>query len=269
MRIQTQVSLGLFFTLALTLLLTQAAWREPTRMAHAQRRQRAAAIEIGATLYEANCRTCHGSRGEGVGQLGPALAEKKFFTDRLTEVGWQDTLEAYIIATSSHGRLMATRPMYAGNATTAVMPPWLDRYGGPLRNDQIGNIAAFILNWGPTALGEVELVQLVVPKTNAADPQTISRGRRVFMDNCARCHRIPQAGQPEKAGPDLTHIAKTAAARRLDAEMSAEDYIRESFLIPNAYIVEGFEPDKIGHHCGGLLSVRQLDEVVAFLLTHN
>jgi mono/diheme cytochrome c family protein len=267
MRVQTQVGLGLLFTLGLALLLAQAAWREPARMAREQRRQRATAIEIGAALYEANCRSCHGSRGEGVGQLGPALADRKFFTARLAEVGWQDTLEAYIVAASSHGRLMATRPMYAGNATTAVMPPWRDRYGGPLRADQINNIAAFILNWAPTALGEAELVELVVPKTKAGDPQTISRGRKVFANNCARCHRIEQERPPEKAGPELTHIATTAASRR--AEMTAEDYIRESFLIPNAYVVAGFEPDKIGHHCGGLLSARQLDEVVAFLLTRN
>lgn len=269
MRIQTQVGLGLFFTLGLTVLLAQAAWREPARMEGEQRRQRAAAIETGATLYEVNCRTCHGSRGDGVGQLGPALADRKFFTERLAEVGWQDTLEAYIIATSSHGRLMATRPMYAGNGTTAVMPPWLDRYGGPLRADQINNITAFILNWASTALGEAELVALVVPKTKARDPQTISRGREVFINNCAQCHRIEQESQPEKAGPELTHIAKTAASRRADAETTAEAYIRESFLIPNAYVVAGFEPKKIGHHCGGLLSVRQLDEVVAFLMTQN
>jgi mono/diheme cytochrome c family protein len=269
MRIQTQVGFGLCFTLGLVVLLTQAAWRESARMAQEQRRQRATAVEIGAALYEANCRTCHGSRGEGVGQLGPALADRKFFTERLVEVGWQDTLEAYIVAASSHGRLMATRPMYAGNGTTAVMPPWLDRYGGPLRADQINNIAAFILNWAPTALGEVELVELVVPKTKAGDPRTISRGRQVFLNNCAQCHRIERERQPEKAGPELTYIATTAASRRADAEMTAEDYIRESFLIPNAYVVAGFEPDKIGHNCGGLLSARQLDEVVAFLLTQN
>jgi mono/diheme cytochrome c family protein len=269
MRIQTQVSLGLLFTLALAAFLAQAAWREPARLAQAQRGQRATSVEIGATLYEANCRTCHGSRGEGVGQLGPALADKKFFTQRLAEVGWQDTLEAYIVAASSHGRLMATRPMYAGNATTAVMPPWRDRYGGPLRADQINNITAFILNWAPTALGEAELVELVVPKTKATDPQTIARGRKVFENNCAQCHRMEGQRKPEKAGPDLTHIASIAASRRPEAEMSAEEYIRESFLIPNAYVVAGFEADKVGHHCGGLLSARQLDEVAAFLLTQN
>ncbi|MEJ2639438.1 MAG: c-type cytochrome [Desulfosarcinaceae bacterium] len=269
MRIQTQVAIGVLCTLALTLVLTQAAIRETTRMERQQRRHWAAAIEAGAALYEANCRTCHGSRGEGVGQLGPPLANAKFFTDRLAEVGWQDTLKAYVIAASSHGRLMATRPMYAGNATTAVMPPWLDRYGGPLREDQIRDIAAFVINWKPTALGEVELVELVVPKTNAGDPQTISRGREVFRSHCAQCHLIAGANPPEKAAPELTHIATTARTRRAEMEMTAEAYIRESFLIPNAYVVEGFEPDKVGYHCGGLLSARQLDEVVAFLLTRR
>ena len=128
-------------------------------------------------------------------------------------------------------------------------------------------MTAFGINWEATAPGETELVELVVPKTNVGDPQTISRGRQVFENNCARCHRVPQATPPEKAGPELTHIATTAASRQPD--MSTEDYTRESLLVPNAHIVEGFEPAKIGHHCGGLLSARQLDEVVAFLLTQN
>ena len=269
MRIQTQVAIGVMCTLSLTLFLAQAAIREPTRLERQQGRHRAAAIEVGATLYEANCRTCHGSRGEGVGQLGPPLADKKFFAERLAEVGWQDTLEAYVIAASSHGRLMATRPKYAGNATTAVMSPWLDRYGGPLREDQIGDIATFVLNWAPKALGEVELVELVVPKTNTGDPQTISRGREVFRGNCAQCHLIAGENKPDKTAPELTHIGTTARTRRAEIEMTAEAYIRESFLIPNAYVVAGFEPDTIGYHCGGLLSARQLDEVVAFLLTRQ
>jgi mono/diheme cytochrome c family protein len=264
LRIHTWIILGIAFALALAALIVQAAVFEGARMDREQGRQRARKIEVGAALYEENCRTCHGSRGEGVGQLGPALSDRKFFTDRLAEVGWQDTLEAYVVAASSHGRLMATRPMYAGNAITAVMPPWLDRYGGSLRDDQIRDIAAFVLNWEPTALGRVELTELVVPKTNLADPQTMARGKDVFLSHCAQCHGIDRVSPAVKTGPDLTKIGTLATSRR--AGMSAEDYIRESFLVPNAFIVEGYEPEKTGHRCGGLLSTGQLDEVVAFLL---
>jgi mono/diheme cytochrome c family protein len=157
--------------------------------------------------------------------------------------------------------------MYAGNETTAVMSPWLDRYGGPLREDQIRDIATFIMNWKPTALGKVELIELVVPKTNLGDPQTVSRGKAAFLSHCAQCHLIANVSQPQKAGPELTHISTVALSRKPD--MQAEDYLRESVLIPNAFVVDGFEADKIGYHCGGLLSSRQLDEIVAFLLVQR
>jgi mono/diheme cytochrome c family protein len=266
-RIQSKSIVGAVFALLTAAVLLQAAIHEGARMERQQRRNLASAIEVGADLYENNCRTCHGSRGEGVGQLGPALGDKKFFTDRIAETGWQDTLEDYIVASSSHGRLMATRPMYAGNETTAVMSPWLDRYGGPLREDQIRAIAAFVMNWKPTALGKVELVALEVPKTNLSDPKAVSRGKEIFLSHCAQCHLIANVSQPEKKGPELTHIGTVALSRKPD--LPAEDYLRESFLIPNAFVVEGFEADKIGHHCGGLLSTKQLDEVVAFLLAQR
>jgi mono/diheme cytochrome c family protein len=265
--IQSKSIVGTVLALLTAVIVLQTAVHEGDRMGRQQRHHRALAIEVGADLYEKNCRTCHGSRGEGVGQLGPALGDKKFFTERMAETGWQDTLEAYIIASSSHGRLMATRPMYAGNETTAVMSPWLDRYGGPLREDQIRDIAAFIMNWEPTALGKVELIELVVPKTNLGDPKTVSRGKKVFLAHCARCHLIANVSQPQKEGPELTHIGTLASSRKPD--LLAEDYLRESFLIPNAFVVEGFDADKIGYHCGGLLSSKQLDEVVAFLLSRH
>jgi mono/diheme cytochrome c family protein len=267
MRIQSKSIPGTIVALLTAALVLQAAVHEGARMERQQRRHLASAIEVGADLYESNCRTCHGSRGEGVGQLGPALADKKFFTERIDETGWQGTLEAYIIASSSHGRLMATRPMYAGNETTAVMAPWLDRYGGPLREDQIRAIAVFVMNWESTALGRVELIELEVPKTNLSDPRTLSRGKEVFLAHCAQCHLIANVSQPQQKGPELTHIGTAALSRK--PNLPAEDYLRESFLIPNAFVVEGFEADKIGYHCGGLLSSKQLDEVVAFLLAQR
>jgi hypothetical protein len=199
--------------------------------------------------------------------LGPALSDKTFFTTRLTEVGWLDTLEAYIFAATAQGRLMATRPMYAGDGKTAVMAPWLDQYGGPLREDQIHNLAAFVMNWKPTALGETVLAELVVPKTNLNDPRTVKRGKQVFLENCGTCHSIQGIHTAKQQGPDLTDIAQTGESRQSD--LSAEEYIRESFLLPNAFVVEGYDPQKLGYGCGGILSVSQLDEVTAFLLARD
>lgn len=246
-------------------VLIHAAAGENERMRRRQVAAEARSIETGAELWDLHCRTCHGSRGEGVGQLGPALNEAKFFAGRMAEVGWQATLADYVVSVSTHGRLMATRPMYAGDGATAVMPPWLVTYGGPLRGDQIHDIARYVMNWRPSALGEVTLIELEIPKINLNDPRTVSRGKQVFVQHCGRCHTVGGLTQATLAGPELSRAAAVAATRRPD--LPAEDYIRESFLIPNAYWVEGFDPQTVGHACGGVLSQREFDEVVAFLLT--
>jgi mono/diheme cytochrome c family protein len=264
--LQWQITLGLVIVLATVGILTVVGNNEAVRMTQVAHAQRAQAIEVGADLYQIHCRSCHGAKGEGLGQLGPPLNDKHFFTGRLAEVGWPGTLEEYIVATTSTGRLVATRPLYAGDGVT-VMTAWSDKYGGPLREDQIQAVAEFVLNWEATALGEVELETLTVPKSSMSDPEAIERGRQIFLEKgCADCHTIEGVSRAD-IGPALTTIAQVAASRQ--ADLSAEEYIRESFLIPNAYIVEGYETTADEHTCGGILSERQLDELVAYLLTRR
>ncbi|MCG6930059.1 MAG: c-type cytochrome [Desulfofustis sp.] len=245
-------------------LLTYLAATEPDRLVQAQQLQNGRNIEQGAMLYSLNCRTCHGLRGEGVGQLGPALGDAHFFEERLAEVGWQSTLEEYIIATTEHGRLMGTRPIYAGNGSTAVMSPWHQKFGGPLRSDEIRTIADFILNWEKTAEGSVVLVELELPKSHPQDPAVIRRGAAVFDLHCSRCHRYGNRAAHEIEGPDLTRILSVAGTRRADLE--AADYLRESVLIPNAYIVDGYQALAAQNGCGAVLTESELTAVSGFLM---
>jgi mono/diheme cytochrome c family protein len=266
--LQLQLILGLCLALTTTGLVIYTGSNEEDRLVRQAQAQHAQAIETGAALFATHCRACHGLNGEGVGQLGPPLNDAHFFTDRLAEVGWPGTLGAYIAATISSGRVTATRPLYAGDGGIAVMSAWSNRFGGPLRDDQINDLAAFILNWQPTALGQVELTEITLPPPNPANhPETIRRGQAVFLSaGCADCHPIDGVGQGE-GGPDLSHIGTTAADR--NPELSAENYIRESFLIPNAYFVPGFEPETAGVNCGGILSEPQLDDLVSFLVSRE
>jgi len=215
-------------------------------------------------LYSANCRTCHGLRGEGVGQLGPPLSDAHFFTSRLKEVGWQSTLEDYINATTEHGRMMGTRPIYAGNGSTSVMSPWHQKFGGPLRSDEIRTITAFILNWEQTARGEVELVELEIPQSSFQDPDVVERGTAVFAATCSRCHRYGEIGAPETPGPDLTGIMEVAGSRR--DGMESPDYLRESVLIPAAFVVDDYAQIPVENSCGAVLTESELTAVIGFLM---
>lgn len=247
--------------LALLGVLSTASSGQAQRLQQHDSRQHAQAVEQGAEIYAENCRSCHGARGEGVGQLGPALNDLFFFEERLADVGWQGTLAEYIRSTVAQGRVTATRPLYASDGAVA-MAPWAQAYGGPLRPDEVESVTAFVLNWQASALGDFQPAELILPTpTPGSSAQAVSRGQVVWeRAGCAACHQID--GKGGDRGPDLTHVA-TAAAKRAP-ELSAEAYLRESFLLPDLVVVEGYEA---GAGCGGVLSQRQLDDLIAYLMT--
>ena len=249
---------AIIVTLATLGAIGLAAATQEDRLAHWMRIEHAQSVENGAELYQINCASCHGNSGAGTGELGPALNDRPFFTDRLKELGWNATLEEYISAVIANGRVTATRPLYAGDGVVA-MNAWHRDYGGPLRPDEIDDLTAFVMNWRPTALGEVTLEELALPPAEAGDPE---EGEQIYLAaGCSKCHAV-EGLNDASGGPDLTHIAAVAAGRV--EEYSADAYLRESFLIPDAYVVEGYKPNS---GCGGVLSEAQLDDLIAFLLT--
>jgi mono/diheme cytochrome c family protein len=84
----------------------------------------------GALVYHENCAACHGEGGEGA--FGYVLAKNWPANDPA----------AYI-------RTVATNGI---NGTT--MPAWGVQQGGPLSDQQIANVAAFVLTLQPQAVGE-------------------------------------------------------------------------------------------------------------------
>ena len=80
---------------------------------------------------------------------------------------------------------------------------------------------------------------------------------------CASCHSL----EPNVVlvGPSLAGVASRAAERV--SRLAAEDYLRQSIVQPNAYIVEGFSADVMYQHYSEVLSEDDLDALVAFLLT--
>jgi mono/diheme cytochrome c family protein len=265
-RFNLEILLGIVLVSLTSVMLVFYGINEEDRMANASESQHASAIEVGAGLFENNCSGCHGPQGEGILGLCPPLNDAAFFTTRLKEVGWAGTLEDYIISTVSSGRTTSTRPdQYAGQGSPA-MPAWSDQYGGPLRPDQIQDIATFILNWEATALEQVviePLATLPPSPEEAADP--VARGKRVYLDSgCGGCHSIDglTAGT---VGPDQTHIG-TVAETRIPG-FSAEEYIHESILNPSAYVVEGYQDNIMPKNFGSLLDSNEISDLVAFLLS--
>ncbi len=254
--------LGSIAAILFFLLLVDIGAKEEQRLAAATQLEEARRIEQGAVLYAQNCRSCHGVNGEGVGALGPALNDAHFFTMRQQEVGWIGSLHDYIVATVAGGRISATRPLYVGDGVVAMMP-WARANGGPLNDDQIEALAAFVLNWKATALGEVVLSPLPTPTPQlVSNAEQIARGRQVYVEaGCTSCHGV-DAGGVADAGPPLLGIGALADKRMSGA--SAAQYLRTSVLVPAAFLVDGYEQAPA---CGGVVSDTQLADLVAYLLT--
>jgi mono/diheme cytochrome c family protein len=261
-RPHTNLLLGALAALTTLLVLVVAGEAEAGRMARRTQMQNAMQIEAGAILFAEHCRNCHGINGEGVGQLGSALNDRAFFADRLREVGWPGTLDEFIQHAIAEGRITATRPLYAGDGNVA-MAAWAQAYGGPLRPDEIRSLAAYVRNWEATAAGRFKPAVLAIPTPErGSSAAQVARGSQLFRTaGCATCHAAPGSGDATVA-PNLARIGATAKTRV--SGYSAEDYLRESFLIPNAFIVAGYGPN-LG--CGGVLTHEQLDDLVSYLLS--
>jgi mono/diheme cytochrome c family protein/cytochrome c551/c552 len=276
--VQLEISLGILMVLATGTLLIYQGLREQDRMALLEQEQRAQAIEVGADLFDTNCKGCHGPQGEGTPGLCPPLNDKNFFTSRLKEVGWSGSLEDYIVATVSSGRLVSTRPeLYPGNGKPA-MPAWSDQYGGPLRVDQIRYIAAFIMNWESTAPVRQQLaapagppvgtdITQKLPTGDAAKGQTLATSL-----GCTGCHVstttgpawMPSAQQPgigERANTRFTQSDYTGKAT------SAEQYLLESIVDPAAYHVPGYEAVQMPPTYGQTITAQDAADLIAYLLT--
>ncbi len=274
-RVQLEISFGIILVLITASVLVWIGVNENNRMVRFAQEQSALSIEVGADLFDNNCRPCHGAKGEGT-PICPPLNEKHFFTDRLKEVGWSGSQEDYIIATVSSGRLVSTRPdQYPGGGKPA-MPSWSDRYGGPLRDDQIRNIADFIMNWEATA-GEVTTPTVTVEgvgtditvKLPAGDAQ---RGEQLAQSKgCAVCHVTTPVGPAWAKTADQPGIGDRAATRIKDPNYTGkattpEQYLLESIVDPHAYLVPPFG-QIMPNTFGQTLTAQEVADLIAYMLT--
>ncbi len=146
--IEQRVLLGIVFFVGLLLLLGWVMINEEGRMQAFLVQQDARSIERGATLYQNNCSTCHGVQGEGVPSFAPALNNPRLFNgERMGDLEWTGSLDDYVRDAIAGGR-PNSGIYWNGN----VMPTWGDEFGGPLRPDQVQNVADYVMNWQTTAL---------------------------------------------------------------------------------------------------------------------
>src|SRR3989304_3481525 len=214
------IVLGTLALLGLTAALLFVAVTELDRMQTAQAAYESRAIETGALEFESRCRSCHGPQGKGT-PLAPALNTAALFDgSRMAAVGFSGTVEDFV-----RGAISAGRPVpSAGTNYPQRMPTWSDRFGGPLRDDQVDALVAFVMNWEDRALAEgAAAAQLPPGEAVGSDiarslpPGDDSNGKALAEGTlgCAACHTLSTLG-PAWAGDGGTPGIGPRAALRLD-----------------------------------------------------
>ena len=129
------------------------------------------ALTAGRIAFANNCQPCHGAGGAG--QVGyPSLADDVWL--------WGGKLED-IEQTITHG-IRSGDP----DARTSQMPKF-GAADGVLKPDEVNAVADYVL----TLFGK------------GADGVDVTPGKKIFAENCARCHGDAGQGNREFGGPPL------------------------------------------------------------------
>lgn len=288
---QTKIFIGtllfmiIFAATGLVLLNEGVLPNQDGRMQVESRAQAGRSIEAGALIFFNNCSTCHGPGGEGVPGKGPSLMPGVFnhFEELKAQKLFNGTLQDFIKSTVAAGRPVMSTYAEGLGGFASPMPTWGQEYGGPLRTDQVNDVANFVLNWeeewkaGPAVPTNFKPVgsdlTVALPTGDAA------HGQELFLQNaragnnsklpCVACHSL-NPGEI-KVGPSLAGVASRAATR--EPGKSAEQYLRESIQQPNAFIV----PDDPKYQANGKSAMpeglgngmtdQDLADLIAYLLT--
>ena len=121
-------TVGVAVLLLLVLAFPIYRLTEDARLEEELASENSAQTVAGRQLYALNCASCHGERGQGVD--APALNSQEFLQSVSDE--------------QMHG-------IIAGGIPGSAMPAWLDEYGGPLTDQQIAAVVAYIRSWQDTA----------------------------------------------------------------------------------------------------------------------
>jgi mono/diheme cytochrome c family protein len=188
-------------------------------------------IVEGAMLYEQNCFMCHGAEGEG--RVGATLSKD-----------WPSIRPD-----------LTVRTIISSGVPGSVMPAWSQANGGPLSENQIDALVAYILSWQNYPAGQI----LAIPTATLRAPITPipqvqgdpNRGAVLFDQNCAVCHGAEGEG---RVGASL---AKDWPAIRPD--LSVKNTIQNG--------VPGSVMPAWGQAKGGPLTETDINNLTAFILT--
>lgn len=189
-------------------------------------------LRLGAQVYAENCALCHGPNGEG--RVGATLAKD-----------WPSIRPDLV-----------TRETIARGIEGTVMPAWSQEYGGPLTDDEIEAVVAFVLSWQTggvpqiTPPGDTPTPRAAVSPVPGIEGDP-NQGGALYDENCAVCHGSGGEG-------------------RIGATLAKEwPSIRPDLTIRDTVVkgISGSVMPAWSQENGGPLTEENIDDLVAFILT--
>jgi cytochrome c oxidase cbb3-type subunit 3 len=205
---------GLALTLGLVGMLGFYSWSEASRLDKAAAALTSENVQRGAATFQAQCSACHGAQGQG--GVGPALNNRTVLKNTLDSVFFS------VIRSGVPG---------------TKMPAWSVDYGGPLTDEGVREVVAFLRAWEPTA-------PEIKPAVFVPDA---GRGAVLFASTCAICHGDQGVGT-ERA-PRLNDPARLKAL--------SDDWYRD--------VIRNGRPAKGMPTWGTVLSPEQIEDLVALI----
>jgi len=215
---------------------------------------------------------------------------------RLAQVGWAGDLRGYVVTTLIHGRPGSLNIWPNSNGG---MVAWSQLAGGALRQDQIEDLATYILNWDKgdnwtledflaveqygKPLSDGSIPGVPQPDPAGDNPEMIlarwaeeeivgSAGNgAVLYDTkfgCTSCHR-DGASAPDTIGT-WTRVLNERLTQPQFAGYTGERYLIESIVLPAVYAVDSYSSGVMPADFGTRqMTDQQLADVVAFLKTQE
>jgi mono/diheme cytochrome c family protein len=128
-------------------------------------------VGVGATLFAQNCSVCHGQFGEG----GPNPARAGDVIAPISSAEYLKTRDNVTL-----------RNIISRGQPDFGMSPFGAENGGPLDNEQVDAIVAFIRSW--EANPPVELPPEIISATPIAPSQPSLSGTQIYVSVCSSCH---------------------------------------------------------------------------------
>lgn len=186
-------------------------------------------IQRGAQVYDANCGVCHGAGGQG--RIGVNLSQDFPAID----------LTAFV------------RQAVVAGVPGTRMPAWSDSNGGPLNDDEIDDVVAFVES---LAGGRSPAAPTATPFPVTPVPTVIGavgdagRGEALYGENCAVCHGDQGQG---RMGATLTTVF---------AAINPQAYARAAV----EQGVPGTMMPAWSQENGGPLTTTDLDDISAYVI---